>query len=143
MNFYRDLWPINTENVDDLDMPLIRATARKKFYKSAIQTLQQISSHFNPISKLAALVDTFTEIEAAVELHSNCAILLGMINYHFPSPSSSSITLCYPSPELSLQFSVDNVQILQLLGEKKRSASFTDASDSSDNPEEAACQLTI
>ncbi|OZC08588.1 MORN repeat protein [Onchocerca flexuosa] len=60
----RDLWPINTENVDDLDMPLIRATARKKFYKSAIQTLQQISSHFNPISKLAALVDTFTEIEA-------------------------------------------------------------------------------
>lgn len=23
MNFYRDLWPINTENVDDLDMPLV------------------------------------------------------------------------------------------------------------------------
>ncbi|VDK74250.1 unnamed protein product [Litomosoides sigmodontis] len=58
----RDLWPINSENVDDLDMSLIRATARKKFYKSAIQALQQISSHFNPTSKLAALADTFTEI---------------------------------------------------------------------------------
>lgn len=41
----------------------IRATARKQFYKSAIQALQQISSHSNPISKLAALADTFTEIE--------------------------------------------------------------------------------
>lgn len=40
----------------------IRVTARKKFYKSAIQALQQISSHFNPTSKLAALADTFTEI---------------------------------------------------------------------------------
>ncbi|KAL3985791.1 MORN repeat family protein [Acanthocheilonema viteae] len=62
----RDLWPINTENVDDLDMSLIRATARKKFYKPAIQALQQISSHFNPISKLAALADTFTEIRACI-----------------------------------------------------------------------------
>ncbi|KAK6108777.1 putative integral membrane protein [Brugia pahangi] len=59
---YRDLWPINTENVDDFDMSLIRVTARRKFYKSAIQTLQQISSYFNPVSKLAALADTFTEI---------------------------------------------------------------------------------
>nr|CRZ25226.1 Bm10532 [Brugia malayi] len=58
----RDLWPINTENVDDFDMSLIRVTARRKFYKSAIQTLQQISSYFNPVSKLAALADTFTEI---------------------------------------------------------------------------------
>uniref|UniRef100_A0A1I7VSJ6 Kinase domain-containing protein n=1 Tax=Loa loa TaxID=7209 RepID=A0A1I7VSJ6_LOALO len=58
----RDLWPVNTENVDDLDMSLIRTTARKKFYKSAIQALQKISSHSNPMSKLAALADTFMEI---------------------------------------------------------------------------------
>uniref|UniRef100_A0A0R3RQ12 MORN repeat-containing protein n=1 Tax=Elaeophora elaphi TaxID=1147741 RepID=A0A0R3RQ12_9BILA len=70
----RDLWPINTENVDDLDMSLIRATARKKFYKSAIQALQQISSHFNPTSKLAALADTFTEI--GTEFH--CIFLLAL-----------------------------------------------------------------
>ncbi|CAG9533077.1 unnamed protein product [Cercopithifilaria johnstoni] len=59
----RDLWPINTEKVDDLDTSLIRATARKKFYKSAIQALQQISSHSNPTSKLAALANAFKEIE--------------------------------------------------------------------------------
>uniref|UniRef100_A0A915PCI9 Alsin helical array domain-containing protein n=1 Tax=Setaria digitata TaxID=48799 RepID=A0A915PCI9_9BILA len=60
----RDLWPIDIENADDLDTPLIRATARKKFYKSAIQALQQISSHFSPVSKLEALTNTFTEIGA-------------------------------------------------------------------------------
>ncbi|VDM96271.1 unnamed protein product [Thelazia callipaeda] len=61
---FRDLWPINVENINDLDAPLIRATARKKFYHSAIQTLQQISAHFNPASKLAVLIDTFKEIGA-------------------------------------------------------------------------------
>ncbi|VDN17554.1 unnamed protein product [Gongylonema pulchrum] len=64
----RDLWPIDIENADDLETPLIRATARKKFYKSAIRMLQQISSHSNPTSKLAVLANTFTEI-CAVSSH--------------------------------------------------------------------------
>ncbi|VDO38690.1 unnamed protein product [Brugia timori] len=84
----RDLWPINTENVDDFDMSLIRVTARRKFYKSAIQTLQQISSYFNPVSKLAALADTFTEIGTVSFLllyrffiHSEFILSVGIVLY--------------------------------------------------------------
>uniref|UniRef100_F1KQV4 Alsin n=1 Tax=Ascaris suum TaxID=6253 RepID=F1KQV4_ASCSU len=62
----RDLWPIDVENANDLDMPMIRATARKKFYKSAIHTLQRLSCEFNPSAKLAILAETFSEISACV-----------------------------------------------------------------------------
>ncbi|KAM3716834.1 ALS2 C-terminal-like protein [Dirofilaria immitis] len=77
----RDLWPINNENVNNLDMPLIRATARKKFYKSAIQTLQRISSHFNPISKLTALANTSRKL---LWLVSCCYVLTIILFYLSP-----------------------------------------------------------
>lgn len=63
----RNLWPIDIQNVQDLDAPLVRATARKKFYKSAIHMLQRISCEFNPTVKLAILAETFSEISTCVK----------------------------------------------------------------------------
>uniref|UniRef100_A0A1I7YJN5 VPS9 domain-containing protein n=1 Tax=Steinernema glaseri TaxID=37863 RepID=A0A1I7YJN5_9BILA len=62
----RDLWPIDIEDVSDLDAPMIRATARKKFYKSAIHTMQRLSCEYNPTAKLAILAETFSEISTCV-----------------------------------------------------------------------------
>ncbi|KAK0414097.1 hypothetical protein QR680_007146 [Steinernema hermaphroditum] len=62
----RDLWPIDIEDASDLDAPMIRATARKKFYKSAIHTMQRLSCEYNPTAKLAILAETFSEISTCV-----------------------------------------------------------------------------
>ncbi|CAJ0577096.1 unnamed protein product, partial [Mesorhabditis spiculigera] len=62
----RELWPIELPSVGDLDKPLIRACARRKFYESAILALQQLSTDANPTTKLAILADTFEEITQCV-----------------------------------------------------------------------------
>uniref|UniRef100_A0A914C621 VPS9 domain-containing protein n=1 Tax=Acrobeloides nanus TaxID=290746 RepID=A0A914C621_9BILA len=61
-----NLWPVDPENTKELDSFMIRVTAKKKFYESAIQTLQRLSGEFNPSSKLAILAETFSEISACV-----------------------------------------------------------------------------
>ncbi|CAJ0960713.1 unnamed protein product, partial [Mesorhabditis belari] len=62
----KELWPIEMPVVNDLEKPLIRALARKKFYESAILALQQLPTDANPSTKLAILVDTFEEISQCV-----------------------------------------------------------------------------
>uniref|UniRef100_A0AC35F2T7 Uncharacterized protein n=1 Tax=Panagrolaimus sp. PS1159 TaxID=55785 RepID=A0AC35F2T7_9BILA len=60
----KGLWPMDTENTSDLDKFMVRVTARKKFYETAIHTLQRLSCEFNPSSKLSILAETFSEISA-------------------------------------------------------------------------------
>ncbi|KAE9555619.1 hypothetical protein FO519_001197 [Halicephalobus sp. NKZ332] len=60
----KNLWPTDGENTSDLDKFMVRVTARKKFYETAIHTLQRLSCEFNPSSKLAILAETFSEISA-------------------------------------------------------------------------------
>jgi hypothetical protein len=67
----RELWPTDSETTKDLDTFAVRITARRKYYESAINTLQRLSSEFNPGKKLAILVETFSEISACVSQFSS------------------------------------------------------------------------
>lgn len=60
----KNLWPTDADNTSDLDKFMVRVTARKKFYETAIHTLQRLSCEFNPSSKLTILAETFSEISA-------------------------------------------------------------------------------
>uniref|UniRef100_A0AC34F041 Uncharacterized protein n=1 Tax=Panagrolaimus sp. ES5 TaxID=591445 RepID=A0AC34F041_9BILA len=70
----KGLWPMDSENTSDLDKFMVRVTARKKFYETAIHTLQRLSCEFNPSSKLSILAETFSEI-SAVGLDFFCTYL--------------------------------------------------------------------
>uniref|UniRef100_A0A914UWH9 VPS9 domain-containing protein n=1 Tax=Plectus sambesii TaxID=2011161 RepID=A0A914UWH9_9BILA len=67
----RHLWPIEIQEGNVLDTPMICATAKKQYYKSAINTLQLLNSVFTPTAKLRVLNDTFAEVNKCVSLHAS------------------------------------------------------------------------